>query len=227
MEPESMTTIQLGYDYETLKTSIRYWLHGRGYHTALKAMDLGLKWHTESRKDGLPEFSHQIFQAAYARSLADLMMYPEDTLSVIFLHDLIEDHQPEQELVDDGFGKEIGYGVELMTNVDCQGNKKDTASYYAMMAYDPLASIAKGVDRMHNFQSMSGVFALEKQQRYIAETIEHIIPMLKEARKKFPEQEPVYQNIKHVLRTQIELFRLTHQATLDKEFSDGLAAGMM
>ena len=96
-----------------------------------------------------------------------------------------------------------------------------------MMAYNPLASIAKGVDRMHNFQSMSGVFDLDKQQRYMEETEQYIIPMLKEARKNFPEQEPVYQNIKHVLRTQIELFYLVHAATRDKEFADGLAAGMM
>lgn len=222
-----MTTIQLGYDYETLKTSIRYWLHGRGYHTALKAMDLGLKWHTNSRKDGLPEFSHQIFQAAYARSLADLMLRPENTLAVIFLHDLVEDYNVEQEFVEEGFDEDIGRGVELMTNVDRQGNKKDTTSYYAMMAYDPLASIAKGVDRMHNFQSMTGVFSLEKQQRYIAETEDHIIPMLKDARKNFPEQEPVYQNVKHVLRTQIELYRLTHKATQDAAFVDGLAPAMM
>jgi (p)ppGpp synthase/HD superfamily hydrolase len=222
-----MTTIQLGYNYETLKTSIRYWLHGRGYNTALKAMDLGLKWHIDLRKDGLPEFSHQIFQVAYARSLADLMLHPENTLAVIFLHDLVEDHNPEQEVVDDGFGEEIGRGVELMTNVDCQGNKKGIASYYAMMEYDPLASIAKGVDRMHNFQSMAGVFGLEKQKTYIAETERFIIPMLKNARKNFPEQEPVYQNIKHVLRTQIELFQLTHKLAQDEAFRDGLAPAMV
>jgi len=222
-----MTTIQLGYDYEVLKTSVRYWLHGRGYNTALRAMDEGLKWHVGTRKDGLPEFSHQIFQVAFARSLADLMARPENTLAVIFLHDLVEDHSPELSSVYTDFGDEIGDGVELMTNVDQQGNKKGTATYYGMMSYNPLASIAKGVDRMHNFQSMSGVFDLDKQIRYIAETEEHIIPMLKEARKNFPEQEPVYQNIKHVLRTQIELFQLTHQATLDREFADGLAPAMM
>jgi len=55
---------------------------------------------------------------------------------------------------------------------------------------------------------MQGVFTREKQSAYISETEEYILPMLKEARKNFPEQESAYQNIRQVLLTQIDLIRV-------------------
>lgn len=72
------------------------------------------------------------------------------------------------------------------------------------MGYDPIASLAKGIDRMHNHQSMHGVFSAEKQKSCIEETETYILPMLHVARNQFPQQEAAYQNIKHVLQTQIE-----------------------
>ena len=96
--------------------------------------------------------------------------------------------------------------VELMTN-QVLGIKKPIEIYYGEMQFDPMCSFAKGCDRIHNHQTMVGVFTPEKIDRYMIETNDHVIPMLKAARKRFPKQEPAYLNIKHVLMTQMELLQ--------------------
>ena len=59
---------------------------------------------------------------------------------------------------------------------------------------------------------MIGVFTLQKQEDYLAETKEHFLPMLKRARRAFPRQEPVYENIKHALTGEIALIEAVHAA---------------
>ena len=209
------TKIELNYDYEKAKTALRYWLLGREWHVALKAMEMGLDHHTGLRKNGNPEFSHQMFQAQYARTLPSIM-YPEETLAVIFLHDIVEDHDVAISTIHADFGEMIGNGVDLMTDVDAQGNERPPEVYYPAMVTSPLTSLAKGIDRMHNFQSMRDTFDLAKQDRYIEEARTHILPMMKLARKKYTQQEPAYQNVKHVLLTQIELILAMHAASKPK-----------
>ena len=75
-----------------------------------------------------------------------------------------------------------------------------------------IASVVKGADRIHNVQTMIDVFTYEKQKEYIRETQEFIVPMLKEARRRFPRQEPAYENIQHVLVSQAELLQAVHNA---------------
>jgi (p)ppGpp synthase/HD superfamily hydrolase len=196
--------IELNYDYEKHRCAMRYWLLGREWHLALKAMEMGLLHHTGERKNGNPEFSHQIFQAQYARTLP-FLLHPEETLSVIFLHDIVEDHGVAVSTIHAEFGEMVGNGVDLMSDVDTQGRDKPLSAYYSMMVESPVASIAKGIDRMHNFQSMMTVFSDPKKSRYIEETRDHLLPMLKASRKKYTQQEPAYQNVKHMLLTQMEL----------------------
>ena len=203
--------IELQYDYEKHKTAMRYWLLGKEWHVALKAMEMGLLHHTGERKNGNPEFSHQMFQAQYARTLPS-MMHSEETLAVIFLHDIVEDHGVAVSVIHAEFGNMVGNGVDLMSDVDTQGRDKPLDAYYGMMVESPVASLAKGIDRMHNFQSMLEVFDVPKQQRYIEETREHLLPMMKDARKRYTQQEPAYQNVKHVLLTQIDLILAMHHA---------------
>ncbi len=51
-----------------------------------------------------------------------------------------------------------------------------------------------------------------KEPEYIQETETYILPALKEARRQFPKQEPAYENIQHVLVSQIELLQAVHRA---------------
>lgn len=192
--------------YEKLRLTVRYWLLGRGYVTALKAMEFAASHHTGLRKDGSPEFSHQVWQVAYARTLVDQMLYPEETLATIFLHDVVEDYPVDLKEIESLFGKLICGGTDRMSKI-VGGVKKSPEGYFSEMALCPIASIAKGVDRTHNHHTMKNAFSAVKQEDYLGETEADILPMLKAARRTFPEQEPVYENIKHMLISQIELYR--------------------
>lgn len=197
-------------NYEKTKASLRYWLLGRNYTEAHDAMELGLSLHTGFRKDGkTPEFQHQISQANYIRTLEKMLIYPEKNLVVAFLHDIVEDEGYPLEEIYEYYGNKSGLGVSTMTKPKgFQKTDVDYQRYYENMHLDPLASINKPVDRIHNHQTMSGVFTPTKQLAYITETRTYIFPMLKKARKKFPKQESAYQNLKTVLTLQVELIEL-------------------
>ena len=170
-------------------------------------MEFGLRYHTGVRKDGvMPEFQHQVSQASFARTLEPHLLFPDETLATIFLHDVVEDCDVDISTIFAEFGDQVGTSVELMTN-QVRGVRKPIDSYYSEMQYDMIASIAKGCDRIHNHQTMIGVFTPEKIDSYMIETNGHVIPMLKLARKRFTRQEGAYLNIKHVLMTQMELLQ--------------------
>ena len=54
---------------------------------------------------------------------------------------------------------------------------------------------------------MIGVFSQPRQDKYIKEVEDYFLPMLKTARRNFVRQESAYENIKHVLNSQIELLK--------------------
>lgn len=197
----------MNQNFEKMRIAIRYWQVGRGYYTALKAMNFAQSKHVGLRKDKVtPEFHHQVSQANFARAIIDQTMFPEETMVTIWLHDVVEDCNVPISDIHNMFGERNGNHVELMTN-QTFGIKKPTKLYYDSMINDPVTSLAKGIDRMHNHQTMHGVFDPTKQLNYVTETEEYILPMLKAARKNFPQQEAAYQNVRHVLETQIELVR--------------------
>ena len=198
-------------DFTKLKAHVGGLLEGAKYWKALEAMELGLRHHTGTRKDGVtPEYQHQISQMAYASTLLPHLIHPEATLTTIALHDIVEDTDVKIEYVREHFGDLVADAVWLMTNQWEGGVRKPLDAYYKAMKDNPIASFAKGCDRMHNHQSMHGVFTAEKQVKYITETKEFILPMLKYARRNFPSQTPAYQNVKSVLQVQIELIEAMH-----------------
>lgn len=192
-------------DHQKAFISIRYFLIGAKMYLALDALEFASKFHTGTRKDGTtPEFSHQIMIAQYVRTLINHLTYPEETLAAIFLHDTPEDADVGHLEIQSRFGEVVGKPVQLLTKKH-RGTKKPIDVYYQDIATNEISSIAKGGDRIHNIQSMIGVFSPEKQREYIAETTQHVLPMLKEARRRFPRQEPAYENEKFVLKSQIAL----------------------
>lgn len=195
--------------FDKMRVAMKYWLHGRGYHNAVRAMEFAAKYHTGVRKDGeTPEFHHQVSIASYLRTLPDII-HQEEVLAVTFLHDIVEDYKVSLKVINGEFGEAVGNGVKLLSKKIDGENIKDLESYFEKMAKSDIASLVKGADRMHNFQTMIDVFDTDKKQQYIRECEDHILPMLKEARRRFPQQEPAYENIKLVLLSQIELINVT------------------
>ena len=199
-----------------MKIAIRYWMKGRGYNTALKAMNFAEQYHTGTRKDGNHEFSHQISQVNYVRAFIDLLLFPEETLCVIFLHDVMEDYDVSYDEIKAKFGVKIADGVWNMTKVR-RGVKMDDDAYYEGITFCPLASIAKVVDRLHNLMSMLGGFKPEKRASYIDHTLNKVVPMMKIARREFPEQEEIYENAKYIMTNQINLYNEINKMLLTEK----------
>lgn len=185
------------------KVAVRYWLQGRNYHKALEAMEYAGSFHVGTRKDGItPEFHHQISIVMYLRTLPPLL-YPEESIIVAFLHDVVEDYAASMMEIGDRFGERVHRAVSRLSKNE-NGIKKSLPDLFHLVAEDPVASIVKAADRIHNQQTL-GSFSPEKQEKYILETREYILPMVKKARRLFPQQEPAYMNAKHYLFSQIQL----------------------
>lgn len=198
------------------RIALYHWLLGRNYLRAARSMNINEQLFTGVRKDGVtPAFDHHISQAQYARTLPWLM-FPEEVLCTIFYHDTPEDHglSPNEILAhfpdDTQFGQRVADAVWRMTK-KYRGTVRDEREIFDEMAKCPISSIAKGCDRIHNVQSMLGVFTEAKQRHYIEEVHHLFLPMLKQASRNFPEQECAYQNIRTLLRSQCEIV----QAALD------------
>lgn len=187
--------------YEKLRVTLRYFLLGREFYMAADALEYGAQYHTGTRKDGVtPEYQHQIEIAHYVRTLLPSLMFPEDTIAACLLHDVPEDYGVPHAEIANRFGTKVGRAVFLMD--------KNSNARFEDIGMDPIASVAKGGDRVHNLQSMSGVFTREKQLKYIEEAKTKFLPMLKTARRMFPKQETAYENIKHMMNSQVQLLTL-------------------
>jgi len=192
-----------GHDKRT--THLRGYLLGKGYYQAAEAMDFASGFHTGTRKDGFtPEFAHQIYIVSYLTTLLPHLRHPEETLTVGFLHDVCEDYPVSYEEVDTLFGRLVGDAVRSLTK-EYQGVRRDPAEVISAQSASPISSLVKGADRVNNQQTMTGVFSQAKILSYLEETRTQIVPMLKVARRRFPDQDLAYQNVKTVLFAQIEL----------------------
>lgn len=198
-------------DVNKLRTALRYWYEGKGYFRALEAMNIAIDTHTGFRKDGVtPEIHHQISLAGYLKTLTGGLIEEEDSHALAWLHDVQEDYPHVYGALSTGSiaMRYVLTGEAQALNKNLFPNKE---AYYKELVRFPTTSIVKGVDRIHNFQTMPGVFTVEKQISYIAEGETYVIPMLKQAIKNHPEQTNAYYNVIHMLRTQIELLRITHE----------------
>jgi (p)ppGpp synthase/HD superfamily hydrolase len=198
--------------------TLRATLIGAGYANALIALEFAHQHHTGLRRDGVtPEFDHQISIALHALTLPDLI-HREETIAAIFLHDTPEDYDVSFDELRGifpctAFAGLVVPAVEAMTKT-FRGIKKDETALIAAMAFDPIASIAKPCDRSHNLGTMVGVFTYEKQVSYCDDVDTKILPMMKGARRRFPHQVQAYENLKHMLKSQVQLIRAIHAAAL-------------
>lgn len=185
-------------------------LFEKDWYRALAALEFGLKHHKGYRKDKItPTYMHQIEMALYAFTLLPHFMFPVRVIIAILLHDTPEDTKVSHEEVSGVVGAESAADVELLTK-EYRGEKKEPDAYFGGIALSPVASIGKGIDRIHNQSTMVGVFTLERQVAYVLETKTYFFKFLKEARRRFPQQEQAYENIKFVLDSQLRVFEGAH-----------------
>jgi (p)ppGpp synthase/HD superfamily hydrolase len=196
-------TVREMTDYAKQRLALRYWLLGRGFTQASRAMDFAEGYHCGTRKDGqTPEFAHQVAIAGYLRTLLPHLLFGEETLCAAFLHDVREDYDVSDEEIRTKFGDRVADAVDAVTKT-FRGVRRDDTDLFVRIGKDPIASILKPADRGHNQDTMVGVFTVEKMAAYVTETETLFLPMIKRARRGFPEQEPAYENAKHLLVSQV------------------------
>lgn len=192
-------------NYEKTKIAIHYRMRGAKMFKAAEAMNFAIDYHNGKRKDGSPEFSHQVFIANFAVTLPIFdNSVMETLLAAIFLHDVCEDYSVSFYDIEQKFGKEISNIVRLLTKI-VNGTKIPEQTYYGNMKVSPIAILAKGCDRLHNISSMIGAFSEEKQISYIRETHDDILPLIKYGRNNYQEFELAFENIKQSINGRIDI----------------------
>lgn len=194
--------------FEKLFTALKYYLIGRDFVKAQKALQFARSYHTGKRKDKVTaEFQHQLEICMYLTTLKINPLMEEELLMVALLHDIMEDYGISMEEMEQKFGKSVTRRVWLLTKKYKGVITKPLELYFKDIADDEITSLAKGADRIHNLQTMIDVFSDEKQLSYVEEVEKYFLPMIKQAKYNFPEQGAAYFNIQLMLQNQIQLVK--------------------
>lgn len=193
--------------------ALRYTLLGRRFFKAVEAIEFAKQYHTGTRKDGFtPEFQHQVEIALYVLTLPiDDEELLHDLVTAILLHDVQEDYDVERTIIEQRFGSRVADIVWKLTKT-FKGVAKSMEQYFEDILLDIAAVLAKGGDRVHNIQSMVGVFTITKQKNYVWEVEEYFLPMLKKARYRYPDYAYALLNIEHMLKSQLQLIKAIHES---------------
>lgn len=200
--------------HSKLLIALQNYLCGAKYYDALKAFDFAKKIHIGTRKDGItPEFQHQLEIALFITTLRDLDD-EEGTIIGALLHDVLEDYPfvTTQQLIDLIGTDRIQPIILVSKYINGQQTYKFEQEYFHRISQDPIASIIKGSDRIHNLRTMHDAFTLVKQEQYVYETQTFFLPMLKVACGQFPTQYLAYMNIRTMIKTQLELIQAALKA---------------
>jgi hypothetical protein len=213
--------------YEREKTALKYYLIGKGYNKAIKALgyieriEFRIPAEERFRKDKVtPSLHHQIRIALSVTQLKGLTDKQEELCIVAaLLHDVQEDHSISYEEIYNNFGKKIAEICWKLTK-KFVGQHKNKEEYIREIGQDLIASIVKGLDRNDNLSTMIDVFSISKMDSYADEAEDVFLPMLKTASKLFPELLQAYQMITLKMKLQIGFTRKYVNLAREKEKLD-------
>lgn len=186
---------------DNIKSSLYNWLVSKGYDIAIKALEIGAKFHTGSRKDKItPEFNHPLMVTKFIKALNLPDDYEEHVITAGILHDVVEDYPQALRLLID-FPLLIRRDVVLLSKVRGK-NKLKTSSYYSNLSKGLATSIVKAMDRLHNVKTMTP-FTKEKKVEYAKETFDFVFSMIDAASINFPKAKPVFDRIKRAILNEL------------------------
>lgn len=219
--------------FEKLLIAARYWLlgmaeadrlpedhpeHGR-YYKCLEALEYGVAHHNGKRNGGDPEFIHQLQIFHRLRTHHKSLRNPARVYILAFLHDAVEDPNKETgkmvslEEVDQRWGQVVAAKLRKLSK-EILGQKNPDYSLDAIFEDEDCAPV-KAEDRCDNVSTMFGVFKPERLARYVKETVEEFLPRIKDARRRFPRQEAVFEAAKLEIVGQLKL--ITHMSNEEAE----------
>ena len=148
----------------------------------LNALNIAKKAHEGQvrRGSGEPYFYHPL-------SVANLLVgsgIEDDTIIATAIpHDALEDTATTvSELKAKGISDDVIVAVELVTKKRNFDKENDNAEYYANISKNEAATLVKIADRCHNLSTMGECWKPKKILKYIKETEDFVIPLMKEER---------------------------------------------
>ena len=172
------------FNSDKMYTYLRGLATGAGMKQTLKAMSFARDKHSgQFRKSGDPYIIHDVCEDCGV-SLSELPV--DDT---------------------------VRRAVDLMTFRVMDGETKEIAKnrYYNMLLQSREATLTKLLDRCHNVSSMAGTFSREKLKAYIDETRQYVLPMLRKAKRVYPEDADVLFILKYHIVSVVDSIDATMQ----------------
>jgi len=175
-----------------------------------KALDYaGIKFEGKFRDAGrftekrVPAMFHPLLMACHAHAMG---ICSDSVLAVILLHDVCEDCGVLPE--DLPFDGDIKHSVDLLTKDRRQGETKEEAAerYYQEISADSTASIVKVIDRCSNVSLMALAFDRQRLIRYVTETQEYVMPLLKNIKEDGKYSDAAFL-LKYQLRSSLETIK--------------------
>lgn len=204
-------------DYNKLRTKVLGIIEGLAladpaYNELRRLLTFCEGIHTNTRKDGSNEFSHQLEMIAYAITFHAQLDDPLSVYCAILVHDVLEDYPEERGAMLSKFPSVVDLSTRLSKFKDTSSDRDTYYCFFASLAGCPVCSIVKIIDRIHNLSTAPGVFSVAKLHEYIRETENYYFGLIRECKLRY-ENRSVYENLKFVLTTQVN----TIQALLPTE----------
>ncbi|MBR5389294.1 bifunctional (p)ppGpp synthetase/guanosine-3',5'-bis(diphosphate) 3'-pyrophosphohydrolase [Candidatus Saccharibacteria bacterium] len=201
------------YDKDKMLTYLRGYLHGAHFLESEKALGFACDKHSgQKRKDGQPYIIHPLSMACYAVALHGTT---DDMVATILLHDVVEDcGVPLSTLpVNDN----IKRGVKYMTITPFEGEEKAAMKrrYFRELIESKEALMCKGIDRFMNLSTMEGIMDEDSIKKNIIETHELLMPVLHDAKNRYPELSNALHIIRASLRAIYVNLAIVHNIELD------------
>ena len=203
--------------FNKLRIAMRYRLLGAAqaapeFKVALAAFDFAETNTVGFRKDNkTPNFMHPMEVIAYLMTVQPSLRHPGESMAAAALHDIVEDTRISLDEIQERFGSRVAHATRRLSKVVGGVKVGSLAEYFESMLDCPIAPAVKGSDRINNQGTMVGAFSPAKQMEYVEETERYILPMVKQARRLYSDQEAVFENIKLVMQNQVLLVRAIHQ----------------
>ena len=167
-------------------TLIKGYASSKNWTNTLSALKYARSSHDGQTRKGnfaIPYITHPLNIACHAMSLE---IEEDEVIAAALLHDVCEDCDilPEELPV----SEEVQEAVRLLTRIPMEGeSREDTLKrYYGRLIKNRQATIVKLLDRCNNVSFMTFAFPDDKIRDYIAETRTYVLPLLEEARTRYP-----------------------------------------
>ena len=209
-------------EYNKLRTKVLGIIEGLTlsdpkYFDVRRAITYAEQVHCNKRRDGNPEFSHQLEMLSLALSLHSSLLNPYGVYMAIILHDTIEDYPEYQQELSLMFPDTVKYSRNLSKFTDTESDGDKTYyEYFAQLSKCEVCSVVKIIDRIHNLSTAVGVFSTEKLSEYCDEVDNYFVDMMRSAKNEFNQRE-VYEVLKFMLQTEVRTIRAFLSIILVKE----------